>query len=247
MRYLEQLHWPAIETEPVLENERHQAEGQAFHRLIQQYLLGLPAEKLSRLVNTPGLANWWKNFQSSDLGINDYAQYIELTLSCPIADYRLLAKYDLIATKPAQKALIFDWKTSQKRPRDEQMASRWRTRVYRAILTKTGSHLNNDHAIEPDQIEMIYWYAEFPSEPARFSYNTQQFKRDWSAIEKLVSEISSSNEFPMTEDENTCRFCSYRSYCERGSQAGNLKEFEAQLESDTSFDVNFEQIGEIEF
>jgi len=247
LRYLEQLHWPGVETEPILENERRQIEGQVFHRLIQQYLLGLPAEKLSRLANTPDLANWWKNFQSSDLGINDYAQYTELTLSCPIGDYRLLAKYDLIAIKPKQKALIFDWKTSLKRPRDEQMASRWQTRVYRAILAKTGSHLNNNYSIEPDQIEMIYWYADFPTEPARFAYNAQQFKRDWSAIEKVVNEISSTNEFPMTEDENTCRFCSYRSYCERGSQPGSLKEAEAELESDTSFDVNFEQIGEIEF
>ena len=247
LRYLEQLHWPAVETEPVLENERRQAEGQAFHRLIQQYLLGLPAEKLTRLANTPDLANWWKNFQSSDLGISDYTKYTELTLSCPIGEYRLLAKYDLIAIKPEQKALIFDWKTSVKRLRDEWMASRWQTRVYRSILAKTGSHLNKDHIIEPEQIEMIYWYADFPSEPARFAYDAGQFKRDWSAIEKVVSEISTSTEFPMTEDETTCRFCSYRSYCERGSQAGNLREAKAELESDTPFDVNFEQISEIEF
>ena len=146
-----------------------------------------------------------------------------------------------------QKALIFDWKTYAKRPRDEWMALRWQTRVYRAILAQAGFHLNNDRSIEPEQIEMIYWYADFPSEPARFAYNSQQFKRDWSVIEKVVSEISSIKEFPMTDDENTCRYCMYRSYCDRGKQAGILDQNELEFQPDTTFDVNFEQIGEIEF
>jgi CRISPR/Cas system-associated exonuclease Cas4 (RecB family) len=247
LRYIEQLHWPAIETEPVLENEHRQMEGKVFHRLIQQHLLGLPMDQLTRLANTPKLSLWWKNFRSSDLGYNDYAQYIEATLSCPIGDHRLIAKYDLIAIKPLQKAMIFDWKTYAKRPSDEWMVSRWQTRIYRAILAKAGAQLNNNHSIEPGQIEMIYWYADFPSDPTRFTYDTEQFTRDWSLIEKVVSEISYTKEFPMTHDENTCRFCAYRSYCERGQQAGILDEAAEEFEPDSTFDVNFEQIGEIEF
>jgi predicted RecB family nuclease len=247
LRYIEQLHWPAVESEPVLENEHRQIEGQTFHRLVQQQLLGLPSEKLSRLANTPNLERWWQNFLLFNLVDNDYTQFAELSLSCPINEHRLLAKYDLIAIKPGQKALILDWKTYAKRPRDEWIATRWQTRVYRALLTKAGAHLNNNVPLEPEQIEMIYWYAEFPSKPARFSYDKNQFKRDWSAIEKIVSEVSSEKGFPLTEDEKTCRFCMYRSYCERGRQAGVLDEAEAEFESDTTFDVNFEQIGEIEF
>ena len=247
LRYIEQLHWPALETEPVLENERRQVEGKIFHRLIQQHLLGLPIDKLSRLANTPKLNLWWKNFQLTELDLSDYTQSIEATLSCPIGDHRLIAKYDLIAIKPLQKAMIFDWKTYAKRPRDEWMVTRWQTRIYRAILAKAGAHLNNDHLIEPEQIEMIYWYADFPSDPTRFTYNTEQFTRDWSLIEKVVNEISFTKEFPMTDDENTCRFCAYRSYCARGQQAGILDGPEEEFESDPTFDVNFEQLGEIEF
>ncbi len=33
--------------------------------------------------------------------------------------HRLLAKYDLIAVKPGERAFIYDWKTDHKRPRDE--------------------------------------------------------------------------------------------------------------------------------
>jgi len=247
LRYLEKLHWPAVETEPVLDNERRQVEGQTFHLLIQQYLLGLPSAQISQLAGSPNLDLWWQNFRSSDFKIKGYAQYPELPLSCPIGEYRLLAKYDLVAINPLQKALIFDWKTYTKRPRDEWMISRWQTRVYRSLLVKAGIHLNDDRSIDPNLIEMIYWYADFPNEPARFTYNAQQFSRDWSAIEKLVDEISSSTEFSMTDDENLCRFCQYRSYCERGTQAGILDKETPEAESDNDSEINIEQIGEIEF
>jgi hypothetical protein len=247
LRYVEQIHWPAVESEPLLENEGHQIQGQAFHRLVQQKFLGLPSEKLSRLAKTQNLERWWQNFQSFNLVPSDYTQYPELTLSSPIGEHRLTAKYDLVAANPGQKALIFDWKTYAKRPRDEWMAARWQTRVYRALLTTAGTHLNNDVPFEPEQIEMIYWYADFPSGPARFAYDKKQYKRDWSAIEKIVGEISKEEDFPLTEDEKSCRFCTYRSYCGRGIRAGILAEAEAEVETDVTFDVNFEQIGEIEF
>jgi hypothetical protein len=247
LRYLEQLRWPAVETEPVLENELRQIEGVAFHRLIQQYLLGLPLEKISRQANTSNLDTWWKNFKATNFDIESYTHYTEITLSCPIGEHRLLAKYDLVAIKPLQKALIFDWKTYAKRPRNEWMAARWQTRVYRAILANAGGHLNNNQAIKHEQIEMIFWYADYPTEPVRFSYDTQRFKRDWSAIEKVVGEISSSKDFPMTDDLNICRFCTYRSYCDRGRQAGAIADTDGDFETDETFDVNFEQIGEIEF
>ena len=35
LRYIEQLAWPAVDSEPVLENERRKAAGEIFHRLVQ--------------------------------------------------------------------------------------------------------------------------------------------------------------------------------------------------------------------
>lgn len=244
LRYIEKLTWPAIKSEPVAENERRQIEGQIFHRLVQQYLLGVPSENLSRMANTPNLERWWNNFRQEFDSLGKL--HPELTLSSPIGNHRLVAKYDLVAVQ-GNKATIYDWKTYTKRPRDEWMSARWQTRVYRALLVQSGAHLNNNNSVEPEQIEMIYWYADFPSEPTRFKYAVNQFKRDWSAIEKVVNEISSIREFPLTEDEKTCRFCVYRSYCNRGTHAGQIDEAEAEMDSEAAFDVNFEQIGEIEF
>src|SRR5215216_7255480 len=62
LRYLDRLSYPAVETEPTLENEKHQQEGEYFHRLVQQHLIGIPAEQIAKFANTPNLQRWWANF-----------------------------------------------------------------------------------------------------------------------------------------------------------------------------------------
>ncbi|MEW6094604.1 MAG: PD-(D/E)XK nuclease family protein [Chloroflexota bacterium] len=243
LRYLQQLQWPAVESEPALENEHRQQEGQLFHRLAQQHLLGIPAEKLTPLASTPNLRRWWENYLKIEVDFTGYTKYTEITLSAPIFTFRLLAKYDLVAVQE-EKATIVDWKTYAKRPRNEWMASRLQTRVYRTLLVRAGAHLNSGKPLEPEQVEMVYWYADHPSEPTRFHYDSAQYQRDWSGLEKLVQEITAAAEFPKTDDEHKCAFCTYRSYCERGSLAGEGEDVEAEL---TEPDINLEQIQEIAF
>jgi hypothetical protein len=257
LRYLDRLSYPAVETEPALENEKHQQEGEYFHRLVQQHLIGIPGEQITRFANTPNLQRWWENFRNSrDLtGLRDLlGLYPEATLSAPLGKYRLLAKYDLIAIQDG-KATIYDWKTYRKRPRNEWLAARMQTRVYRALLVHAGAHLNGGKPFEPEQIEMIYWFADFPEEPAHFPYTTTQFKRDWDLLVKLSEEVASAlrqaqdsaSSYPLTDDRQKCAFCTYRSYCERGIRAGDIEQAEAEMETEDLFDVNFEQIGEIAF
>jgi hypothetical protein len=257
LRYLDRLSYPAAETEPTLENEKHQQEGEYFHRLIQQHLIGIPAEQIAKFANTADLQRWWDNFQKSpDLsmlheiisnGKKDLSKlYPEATLSAPLGKYRLLAKYDLIALQD-EKAIIYDWKTYRKRPRNEWLAARMQTRVYRALLIEAGTHLNGGKRFEPEQIEMIYWFPDFPNDPARFPYTSAQFQRDWDTLLKLSEEVASASSYPLTEDRQKCLFCTYRSYCERGIQAGDAEQAEAEMDAEELFDVNFEQIGEIAF
>jgi CRISPR/Cas system-associated exonuclease Cas4 (RecB family) len=260
LRYLDRLSYPAVETEPTLENEKHQQEGEYFHRLVQQYLIGIPGEQITKFANTENLQRWWENFQSSQ-DLTDLREvlanrsgglrglsglYPEATLSAPLGRYRLLAKYDLIAIQDG-KAVIYDWKTYRKRPRNEWLAARMQTRVYQALLIHAGTHLNNGKSFEPEQIEMIYWFADFPNEPARFAYTSAQFKRDWDLLLKLSEEVATASSYPLTEDRQKCLYCTYRSYCERGIRAGTMEQAEAEMEAEELFDVNFEQIGEIAF
>jgi CRISPR/Cas system-associated exonuclease Cas4 (RecB family) len=249
LRYVERLSYPAIESEPTLENEKHQQEGEYFHRLVQQYLIGIPAEQIAKLANTVNLQRWWENFvNSKDLtGLRDLSGLLpEATLSVPLGKYRLLAKYDLIAIENG-KATIYDWKTYRKRPRNEFLSARMQTRVYRALLVHAGAHLNNGTPFETEQIEMIYWFADFPNEPARFTYTPAQYKRDWDTLLNLADEVHSTSSYPLTDDRTKCSYCPYRSYCDRGVRAGDFDQAEAETEAEELFDVNFEQIGEIAF
>ncbi len=246
LRYIDRLHYPAVESEPALENERHQQAGENFHRLVQQSLLGLPDEKLARQANTPDLARWWQNFKEHGPDLSGFTIFPELTLSAPLGGFRLIAKYDLVAIGDG-RALIYDWKTYRKRPRPDWLAARLQTRVYRALLTWAGAHLNGGAPIAPESIEMLYWFAEFPAEPASFRYDAAQLKRDADTLNGFAREIAEATDFPLTDDRQKCVFCPYRSYCDRGVTAGEFEQAEAEMESESVFDVNFEQIGEIEF
>src|SRR5262245_16235251 len=90
LRYLERLSYPAVESEPALENEKHQQEGEYFHRLVQQHLIGISEEQVSKLANTPNLQRWWDNFQNEkDLtSLKDRSGlYPEITLSAPLGNF----------------------------------------------------------------------------------------------------------------------------------------------------------------
>lgn len=244
LRYLERLEYPAIETEPALENEKHQQEGEYFHRLAQQYLLGIPPEKITPLANTPNLLRWWDHFLAAFPNPTPgHALRPEITLSAPLGAYRLLAKYDLIAQQD-NTLMIFDWKTYRRRPRNESLAARMQTRVYRALLVQAGAHLNGGTPIAPEQVGMTYWFAEFPADPAVFRYDAGQYQRDWAALGKLAAEIATATDFPLTDDEQKCAYCPYRSYCNRGIRAGQSEDIEAELELS---DITLEQVQEIAF
>lgn len=260
LRYIERLSYPAVESEPALENEKHLQEGEYFHRLVQQHLIGIPSEQISKLANTPNLQRWWENFlndkdlrglreappKQSEEGRDLGGLYPEATLSAPLGNYRLVAKYDLIAIADG-KAVIYDWKTYRRRPRNEWLSARMQTRVYRALLVHAGAHLNGGQPFTPEQVEMVYWFSDFPDDPARFAYTSTGYKRDWDTLVKLAEEIHNASSYPLTDDRAKCSYCPYRSYCDRGVSAGDLDQAEAETEAEELFDVNFEQIGEIAF
>jgi CRISPR/Cas system-associated exonuclease Cas4 (RecB family) len=248
LRYLERLAWPAAETEPTQEYERHQREGSLFHRLVQQHLLGIPAEKLSPLAQSEDLNRWWeaylKHFENFG---NAHRLFPEYTLSAPLGSYRLVAKYDLVAVTEEGNAVIYDWKSYRKRPRNEDLAVRWQTRLYPFLLEQAGSRLNDGKPIPPHQIKMIYWFANYPDDAAVFSNNENKSQQNRALIEKTVQEIAEAKEFPMCEEKRACRFCTYRSFCDRGVRAGNWDAFDDDALQEENFTLDFEQIGEIAF
>lgn len=257
LRYIRRLAWPAVETEPVQEHERYLELGALFHRMIQQNLLGVPAERLSGMIQDEQLRRWWDNYleYTPELGDRKVTRYPEISLSAAVGGHRLVAKYDAVAVAeaPDTRAVILDWKTSRKRPRRNWLAGRLQTRVYLYLLVQAGDHLNRGNPFQPSQLEMVYWFAEFPDHPERFPYNQEQYETDAEYLEGLVEQIRTLGEddFPLTGDDMRCRFCVYRSLCDRGVRAGVVGEAEEGYDVDdgdfADFSIDFEQIAEIEF
>lgn len=258
LRYLRRLAWPAVQAEPVLEKERLGQMGARFHRMAQQWLSGLPAEKIDPGEADPELAQWWRNLQAEVgrlPGLEAIGQpetgarlFPELTLSAPLANYRLLAKFDLLAVLPDRRLVIYDWKTSARKPKRAVLEKRLQTRVYPYLLVLAGSHIIQAE-VQPEQVEMVYWFVSVPEQPERFRYNFQAFQRDGRKLQALVKKIAGLDReaFSKTEDETRCRFCQYRSLCERGVRAGLLDELGEVPEEEDWLEFNLSSVPEIEY
>ena len=254
LRYVLRVAWPAVAAEPVEEYERHQQLGLTFHRMVQQHLLGIPEARLATLAADPDLERWWRNYcvyRPAEM-LPDAARYPEVTLTTASAGRRLLAKYDLVVVQPGLRAVIFDWKTSPKRTKPATLKARLQTRVYRYLLACAGAHLNGGQPFDPTQIEMIYWFAEHPEVPVRLPYDAAQYREDERYLTDLIDQITTLDDadFPPTDDERRCTYCPYRSYCDRGTKAGDMSDDEVEAVEDIAglrVGFDFEQIAEIAF
>ena len=251
LRYLEHLAWPAIEAEPAVEHERQVRVGKLFHLLVHQHMLGVPLERLTPMASDPDLRLFWQNYQEALPGVVPGRRLPEMTLLLPFAGYALEAKPDLLVVSPEGKATIFDWKTAARLPRREWLEHRMQTRVYRYVLLQAGQGLNGGKAFAPEDIDFVYWYAGFPDQPFRLDYSAALAAEDESVLREIIEEIAGRvpDDFPKTPDIRRCRFCAYRSYCDRGEGAGDIEEMEEvpTAPEPSRVDLDFDQIAEIEF
>ena len=256
LRYLDRIAWPAVQAEPILENERHMQQGELFHLLVQQQLVGVPAARLTAMAQgDPDLAAWWQAYLATAPADLPGQRFPEVTLSAPLGasgQRRLVAKFDLVALPTEGRTVIFDWKTSRRRPPRHWLAGRLQTRVYPWLLLHAGHDLNAGQPLTVDGIEMIYWFPGFPDRPERFGYSASQAAEDGGLLNGLVEQIALLAEgegiWPLTPDEEQCRFCVYRSLCERGTAAGSLDQQDySDFEPEVEIDLDFEQVAEVEY
>jgi hypothetical protein len=252
LRYVERLAWPAIEAEPVAEHDRQLRVGSLFHRMVHQHILGVPLDRLTPAADVdPDLRIFWQNYLEASPGDLPGRRLPEKTLLLPFAGFLLEAKPDLLVISPEGKATIFDWKTADRLPRRDWLQRRMQTRVYRFVLLQAGHGLNGGKAFAAEEISFVYWYAAFPEGQFRFDYNAGLADEDEAVLRERVEEIAgrSADDFPMTPDIRRCRFCVYRSYCDRGESAGDLGDIDEIPEPGESshIDLDFDQIAEIEF
>ncbi len=260
LRYLMRLAWPAPVAEPLLTYEQHVRDGEAFHRLVHQHLLGLSADRLSLCVQPEqeDLCRWWANYLRAGPEGLPGSRYPELGLSAALGDgsHRLSARYDLVIFNPGQEVVIFDWKTAAARPRRSTLALRLQTRVYRYLLVRAGSALNGYLPLAPEQVRMVYWFAEFPADPETLDYDALQFAADEAYLLELLHQIGAGGDRDLdtAADARACVYCVYRSLCERGTRAGDvagaredLDEADGPGTDSLGTAIGYEQISEIAF
>lgn len=245
LRYVEHLAWPAVESEPVLEQERRMQLGHDFHMLVQQCLLGIPADVLRESIQEVDLQIWWMHFEGLDLDLKDRKIYIEEPISVPLAGYRLLAKPDLLLIDHEGRCQIYDWKTTRSEPNRSWLLKRAQTIVYPYVVARCGQTLSVTGPVDPANISMTYWFPEYPALPVSFDYSEGRFQSDEKDLTERITEIASlegRKQFPKTDDTRFCKFCNYRSLCERGDRPGQDGEV-FQTESDTEiFNIDFESL-----
>jgi len=249
-RYVEKLAWPALETEPALANEEWMRQGARFHQLAHQYFLGLPEETLSALSLEQNLGLWWQGFLEHNPIEPSHEVFPEKLLVTKLSGFSLVAKFDLVVLGKDSDLSIYDWKTSRNPGSRDQLSNRLQTKVYSYVLTKAGQVFTDQKEADPEKIRMVYWYANRPSEPEEFRYSFAQLLVDEQILRSLIEECVSLKdiaEHPKTEDRNHCRYCVYRSLCDRGDHPGASLDYGDDMDSMLEDSIDLDQIPEIEF
>ena len=244
LRFIKELSWPALETEDVLEHEAQIERGEEFHKLLHMHALGVDPESIEAIIRDAEVQSWWVRYLAWQKDHLPLSRWAEINLTTPVGQSLITAKYDVIAKRSDGSFLIVDWKSGRVESK-ARLARRLQTTVYPFVLATAGESLNDGVAIRPEQIEMIYWFAQ-TGETVEFQSSKDAVAETEARLISTIDEIAARFEFPMTNDEHRCKFCVYRSLCDRGREAGALEEL-PEVEDDEVPDINIDDINEIAF
>jgi len=240
LKYLLKRDWPAEESEPVLEWEHELQLGTRFHQLVYQYLSGLPEEALLASINDADVESWFRNFLAFYSQQAFSQTFPEFRVRVPLGDYQAVAVYDLLALTPDQRLVILDWKTSRKVPKREWISDRMQTVLYPFAALESAGNFLPEAALAAQSIRMTYVYVRHPADNLMtFAYDDNQHAANRAHLERLVAEIAALElgAFPLTEEKRRCKFCVYRSLCERGQNAGKLSDLQ-EMEAEPELDLD---------
>lgn len=224
--YLEQL---AAPTSP--EQQERQMWGTRFHRLLQQWQLGLPVEPL--VLADSQLHQWFTDFVNAapqiltlDAAGGEIRQQSEHARTLEFHGYLLTVVYDLLLSDDRQ-AQILDWKTYPRPQTPRWLMQNWQTRLYPFVLAETSAY-------QPEQISMTYWFfqtsgleAESQPQSFRLTYDRTQHEQTRQDLSQLLTQLThwltryqAGEPFPQVAQESTqCDSCSFASRCDRQAQA----------------------------
>lgn len=252
LRYIQEASWPAVLSEPPTRFEELTELGDRFHKLCNQFFIGIDPASIKSSIPQSELEELWDHFVPYAESLADNKHFTEQILRTTLNGYILVAKYDFVTCLPDESFLIVDWKTSTKKPDRSALASRVQTNLYPYIFYESYRDLFDKPQPHPRQISLQYWYLNSPEPEEIFPYSKDRHQRIKEQLSSIISRIDSFRNseisFPLTEDLNLCRICNFRSLCERASSVGSIAldaDYENEDLSNTHF--NLDLINEIEF
>lgn len=249
---LQKTAWPSLYSEPPSRYEELTDRGTKFHQLCNQFFIGVEAGKIASSIHDPELKELWEGFYPYGSDLLNYNPFSEQILRAPFQGHILVAKYDLVAELPGNRLLITDWKTSSKKPSRMDLSARAQTLLYPFILLESFRDLFGISHPIPERITLQYWYPLAADPEEVFTYTPAQHEQSGHQLSSIIYQIEnlikSGESFPLSDDPKACKFCFYRSFCERDYTTSLSKEpetYENEDLSNTHFDIDL--INEIEF
>lgn len=216
-RHLQRRPWPALRTREMAAWEDAMMHGQQFHQLMFQASLKLDVQ--AQVADAPQpVRRWWQAWQNHPLAdLPDERLFSELTLSVPVGDYALLARFDRLCLGDDGRAVIVDWKTDRHVPSPAALANRVQTIVYRYVLLEGIAHVLGEFPLDPAHVSLVYWFAESPAAPVWIGYSADDHRQASAQIHAWIEETAGlpADGFRRTTDHNVCRRCEYRALCGR--------------------------------
>ncbi len=251
LKYPHKQSWPAAISEPILEFERHLQLGSRFHQLAFQYLNGIPENDLVKTINDSDLNTWFQNLLSFLKTINMQLSFAELAVKVPVGAYQAVAVFDLLAVTPDMNLLILDWKSAKRIPRKDQLAERIQTMLYPFAAFESVQSTVPGFEIEAENLQMSYLFVRHNHDNLiTFEYNQNFHEQNRKLLENLIMEISAkeTGAFECTTETRRCKYCNYRSLCERGVRAGDFRQEDEEPDLDQIIqNLDFETQDEIAF
>ncbi len=210
---LVRLNWPAPFDRNFQKAEALTALGRDFHLAVQRVIQRILTIDEAVQTNQGRVRIWLERFSQTIALPSDGAVYAELPLTMAIGEDIWNGKIDSLAVS-GERVTIYDWKTTRRPGERSVYAEAAQTRLYRALAVANRKALGIAPNRFPD-IEMIYWFANFPDKPIRFTYSESAYAEDLAVLTALAERMRSTAEedYPRTRDAKICAWCRYRTYC----------------------------------
>lgn len=239
LAHVQKLAWPTPVTPAFQKNAENLRLGKAFHLYVHRTIQGiLPTVHTAP---EPAIAKWIENFIAFNPLPENAVIYSEKEVTMLSDDFIWLGEFDALAIQENQLT-IFDWKTSAKPGNEKTLRASPQTRLYLYLLFENRFRFAANKELMAENLEILYWYPNFPTAPVRIQYSHEQALADEAYLRHTANSMRSDKpeDYPQTTDENKCARCRFQTFCHRGTDLQDVDTDE--MDSDWFFSGPDEEI-----